>query len=235
MNITKYIQENILGDLSAILTRKLDEHLGVVSRDVYDFHNWSWLKKSDTLTLTPGTIEYDLEGNDHDLSKVLAVLYGDDLKPLNDKYDEIGFYKEIYDKVDTSEPGYVVPIQRTNEYTWKVIIYPCDVSAALGIAKYFYKKIFNISDIELFPNPLVFVFGVLGLYFSGKAGEIGDRVESNKVYGLSNKYEALYEARLITMRQNDSALIYPKANIAPSDTRVRVVQSLRTLRDMRNR
>jgi hypothetical protein len=122
-----------------------------------------------------------------------------------------------------------------NEYTWKVIIYPCDVSASLGTAKYFYKKTFNISDIELFPNPLVFVFGVLGLHFSGVAVETKDENTARKVYELSNRYEALYEGRLVTMRANDSPLVYPKANMAPSDTRRQVVQSLRTLRDMRRR
>jgi len=217
MNITKYIQENILGDSSAVVTRKLDEHLEVVSRDVYDYHNWRWLKRSEELTLTTNIIEYELSGNGNDLSKMISMFYGDDMRRLNDDcQDEEAFYKLKYGQMEGETPNLWVAKEKINEYTWKFIIYPCS-AITLETVTYYYKKTFNIADIPLYPNPMVFIDGIMEKFLTGVAVNTKDPVQASKMIQLARDYKASYLAGRELMKQNDSAVTKPKTKIDVSD------------------
>ena len=114
MNITEYIQKYVLGNLSADVRAKLDEHLQVIAEDVYSFHNWRWLIKSDTVTLVTDTIEYNLAGANTDLAKVHAMFYGpDDMTPLKDEYpDESAFYANLFGNAGDGTPTHFVPKEK---------------------------------------------------------------------------------------------------------------------------
>lgn len=234
MNIIKYIQENILGNASAVVTRKLNEHLQVVAKDAYDFHDWSWLKRSHTQALTTDTIEYNLSGADDNFAKAISMFYGEEMTPLSKSCpNEEAFYKLIYNKVEDTIPTHFVPKEKINDYTWRFIIYPCS-DPTLESVTYFYKKTFNISDVPLYPNPLVFVFGILSLLFAGKALEKKGSSEISKFLTLAERYQRDYNFRLISMRKEDSALTHPVARVDISDERKRQLVTARRFQNLRN-
>jgi len=234
MNIVKYIQENILGNASAVVTRKLNEHLQVVAKDVYDFHDWSWLKRSHTQVLTTDTIEYNLSGANDDLAKIVSMFYGEEMTPLSkDCPNEEAFYKLIYNKTEDTTPTHFVPKEKINDYTWRFVIYPCG-NLTLEPVTYFYKKTFNVADVLLYPNPMVFVFGILSLLFAGVALEKKDSSEISKFLTLAERYQRDYNLRLISTREEDSALTHPMARVDISDERKRQLVTAKRFQTLRN-
>lgn len=233
MNITEYIQKTVLGNLSADVRAKLDEHLRVVAEDVYSFHNWRWLIKSAPLTLETDTIEYDLSGLHDDLAKVHAMFYGDDMTPLKDEYpNEKAFYANLFGSTGEGTPTHFVPKQKIRENVWRYIIYPCSATTLEDIS-YRYKKVFNIADIALYPNPMVFVLGVLSLYYAGIAAYTKESVHGRKLISLADRYMVNYNARLERMKQEDSPVTHPKSRIDVSDEQKAQVLASRRLANLR--
>ena len=234
MDVIKYIQTNILGDASAVVTRKLSEHFQAIARDVYDFHAWSWLKRSYPLTLETNTIEYDLSGEDNNLDRITSMFYGEAMIPLSkDCPNEEAFYKTVFGRTEDTTPTHFVPKEKINDYTWRFIIYPCS-NTILESVTYFYKKRFSTDDILLYPNPLVFVFGILSLLFAGIAYEKRDSSEISKFLALAERYHRDYYARLESMREKDSALTHPLARVDISDERKRQLVTAKRLQTLRN-
>jgi len=235
MNITEYIQKTVLGNLSADVRAKLDEHLRVVAEDVYSFFNWRWLIKSASLVLETDTIEYNLTGLHDDLGKVHAMFYGADMTPLKDEYpDESAFYDNLFGNADGTTPTHFVPKQKIRENTWRYIIYPCSATTLEDIS-YRYKKVFNIGDIVLYPNAMVFVLGVLGLYFSGLATHAKDSARAVKLTALADRYLLSYNGRLERMRSEDSPVTHPKTRIDVSNERKAQILAGRRLDNLRRR
>ena len=233
MNITEYIQKTVLGNLSADVRAKLDEHLRVVAEDVYAYHTWRWLLKSDTLELETNTIEYDLSGVNTDLAKVHAMFYGEDMTPLKDEYpNEKAFYANLFGNTGEGTPTHFVPKEKVSEHTWRYIIYPCSATTLEDVS-YRYKKVFNIADIALYPNPVVFVLGVLALYYSGIAAYTKNSAQAVKLISLADRYMVNYNTRLERMKQEDSPVTHPKSRIDVSDEQKRQVLASRRLANLR--
>lgn len=235
MNITEYIQKYILGNLSADVRMKLDEHLSVIAEDVYSFHTWRWLIKSDTVTLVTDTIEYNLAGSNTDLAKVHAMFYGADMAPLKDEYpNEKAFYANLFGSTGEGTPTHFVPKEKVSENTWRYIIYPCGATTLEDIS-YRYKKVFNIGDISLYPNPMVFILGVLSLYYAGIAAYTKDSAQAVKLISLADRYMVKYDARMERMKQEDSPVTHPKSRIDISNEQKAQVLTSRRLANLRER
>lgn len=229
-----YIKDTILGTASANVAKKLDEHLDNVAKSVYTFHNWTWLVKSKELTLETDIKEYDLSGADNDLSKVVDVYYGEDMTPLSDEYpNRKAFYKRKYGETGGSTtPTHWVPDKRINEYTQRITIYPCSDSS-LETAIYDYKKLFNIADVPLYPDPMVFVDGIMVRYLTGVAVNTGNAELAQRLALLARDYLKAYLAGREVMRENDSPVTEPKIRIDVSEASRRQLRAIKTLRDLR--
>lgn len=234
MDIIRFIQQNIIGDDSAAVGRRLSEFLQVIATDVYEYHHWRWLRKSKELTLETDTIEYNLSGSNNDLSKVISMRYGTDEFMLSDDIqDEDTFYKTIYGQVQSSTPLYFVPKEQVNAYTWTYIIYPCSESS-LGTITYAYKKTFALGDVPLYPNPLVFVYGILNLWFAAQANKLKGE-DYLRAMKLAEDYLNQYVVGKEEMRTKDSPVTHPKTKLDLSEERKRFNSRMRRLRTLARR
>lgn len=222
LNPVKFIQDNVLRDSSPILTPILTGLFNEVLKEIYDYHNWRFLQKRATKTLETDETEYDLSGDNQDLGKILDVLYGDDMDQLFE-FDEKEFYRTVFDKVGGSEPYCFVPLNRPNPFTWKVKIYPCS-ETSLETLTYWYKRILNPADFNLFPNPMISVDGTLWRFFT-----------SEKEYAKAHDFKESYFLGREVMKQNDTPTVYPRSKIVSSDRRLRTVATQRRLENRRSR
>jgi len=223
-----------LGDPSEVVARKLNEHLEIVSRDVYDFHNWSWLIRSDELTLETNTIEYNLSGKDKDLSKVVEIYYGENMVKLKRYPNMDAFYSLAFGQIVSESPVCFVPKERINDHTWSAIIYPC-TGTNLESITYFYKKTFSAGDVFLYPNPMVFVNGIMARHLTGQAITIKDSAERMSIAQLARDYLREYLSGRELMRENDSPVTHPKIKIDISTEQKRQLRTMRTFQGLRRR
>ena len=143
------------------------------------------------------------------------------------------FYTDLFGNAGGGVPTHYVPKQKIRENTWRYIIYPCSATILEDIS-YRYKKVFNIADIALYPNAMVFVLGVMALYYSGLAAHAKDSTQAAKLATLADRHLGSYNSRLERMRQEDSPVTNPKSRIDISDeqkAQVRTTQRLRNLRE----
>lgn len=235
MNIVEYIQKSILGDPSGVVERKLNEHLEIISIDVYGFHTWSWLERSDELTLETNTIEYNLSGKDNDLSKIVSMYYGEDMTLLSDEHPDMkAFYSLAYNQIVSAEPVCFVPKERINDHTWSAIIYPC-TGTTLESITYFYKKTFSAGDVFLYPNPMVFINGIMARHLTGQAITIKDSAERMSIAQLARGYLGEYLSGRELMRENDSPVTYPKIKIDIPAAEKRLLRTMKRFQRLRKR
>lgn len=235
MDITKYIQDSILGDPSEVVARKLNEHLEMVSRDLYGFHNWSWLERSDELTLETNTIEYNLSGKNQDLDQIDKLYYGEDMTKLSDQYPNMdAFYSLAFGRIVSETPTCFVPKERVNDHTWRVVIYPC-TGTSLESITYSYKKVFSFADTFLYPNPMVFVNGIMARYLTGQAITIKDSAERMIIAQLARDYLREYLSGRELMRENDSPVTYPKIKIDIPAAEKRLLRTMKRFQRLRRR
>jgi len=221
-NIVTFIQNNVLRDRSKILTPILTNLFNGILLEVYDFHNWRFLQKNDTKTLATDTTDYNFSGENQDLGKIVEMLYGDDYLPL-DEYDVKEFYRRVHNNVDGTTPFCFVPLNRPNQFTWNVKIYPC-AATSLDSISYWYMKTLKPSDFNLFPNPMVFVDGTLWRYFTNE-----------KKYKKARDFRDSYFLGRELMKQGDSPTVHRRSKIVSSDERLRVVAERSRLRTLRRR
>lgn len=222
-----------MGDPSGIVERKLNEHLEVVSRDVYPFHNWSWLKRSAELTLTTDTIVYNLSGENRDLSQIISMFYGEDMTKLSDEYpNEDAFYSLAFGRIVSETPICFVPKERINDHTWSAIIYPC-TGTSLESITYSYKKTFSAGDVFLYPNPMVFVNGIMARHLIGAAVTIKNAFQATKMIQLARDYLKEYLLGRELMRENDSPVTYPKIKIDIPAEEKRLLRTMKRFQRLR--
>jgi hypothetical protein len=229
----QYIQRDILGDVSSVITRKLTEILAGIVREVYNYHDWRCLLRSSTLDLVPGLLhEYTLSGESQDLGKIHAIYYGDDHRPLDEYSDEKEFYRSVYNNVSGDDPVCFVIKGRPNEYSWTILIYPCNVTKNIP---YSYKKIMNVNDLNLYPNPMVFVNGVLSKYYLGVAGTVADSGLKMSLIGLARDYLSEYRDGRERMKQYDEAIVHSRQKFVISDQRKRELTIMGLIKAQRKR
>lgn len=223
LNPVGFIQKNILGDASAVITRKLTENLEAILREVYDYHDWKCLLRQSTLDLVKNEPEYNLSGENQDLGKIVAIYYGDDLDPLDSYEDEKEFNRSVYGRIGGDDPVAFLALSRLNKFTWRIKIHPCGMDSVT--VPYSYKKLSSASDIDLYSNPMVFVHGILANFYGG----------NKKTVGLSERRLAQYFAGLEKMKEQDEATIHPQGKIVISDARRRILRTMRETRERRRR
>jgi hypothetical protein len=224
-----FIQANVIGGASPGLKGKLTEILAGIIREVYDYHDWRCLLRSSTLDLVAGTFDYTLSGQDTDLAKIHAIYCGDDLRPLDKYSDEEEFYRSVYNNVSGDDPVCFVTQGRPNEYSWMIMIYPCNVTKTIP---YSYKKIMSVDDVSLYPNPMVFVNGILSLYYLGLAG---NNPANEPFMLLAREYLLKYRSQLEKMKQTDEAIVHPKHKIVISDQRKNELAIMQIMKNQRTR
>jgi len=224
-NPVKFIQKNVLGDASAVITRKLTEIQTAVLKEVYDYHDWKCLLRQSTLGLEKDVPEYNLSGANQDLGKIVAIYYGDDLDPLDSYEEEKEFNRSVYGRISGDDPVAFLTLRRPNEHTWRIKIHPCGMDSVT--VPYSYKKLSDPSDINLYSNPMVFVHGILTNFYGGSKKAANIR--------LSERRLAQYFATLEKMKEQDEATIHPKGKIVISDQRRRDLRMMRTMDNRRSR
>jgi len=222
-NPVEFIQKNVLGDASAVITRKLTENLEAILKEVYDYHDWKCLLRQSTLGLENNVPEYNLSGANQDLGKIVAIYYGDDLHPLDCYEEEKEFNRSVYGRISGDDPVAFLTLSRLNEFTWRIKIHPCGMDSVT--VPYSYKKLSSSPDINLYSNPMVFVHGILANFYGG----------NKKTAGLSKSRLARYFGSLEKMKEQDEATIHPEGKIVISDARRRTLRTMRTMREKRRR
>lgn len=230
----KFIQDNILRDASAVVTAKLTQLFYGVLEEIYNYHDWKCLRREDSLDLVVGTMEYELSGADQDLQKIMGIFYGEYLFPLPD-YSETEFRRSVYGQITNTGPACYVPLEKTDEYTWKVWIYPTDELISDPAPYYTYKKKSHPSDVALYPNGMVFVNGVLSLYLTGVATTIKDSRQAIKMAQLARDYLKEYKEGREKMKQEDEAVVHPRRKMVISDERKRSIRKMRVMNAKRGR
>lgn len=227
----KFIRNNVLRNASAVVTAKLTQLLYGVLEEVYNYYDWKCLRREDSLDLEVDTTEYELSGADQDLQKIMGIFYGDNLLPLPD-YSEEEFRRSIYGRIVNTGPVCYVPLEKTNEYTWKVWIYPTDELVSDPAPYYTYKKKSHPSDVGLYPNGMVFVNGILSLYY---LGQVAMHPDNHTLSTLAREYLLKYRDGLEKMKQEDEAVVHPRRKIVISDKRKRHLRGMRAMTARRER
>jgi len=142
------------------------------------------------------------------------------------------FYSLAYGQIVSEAPVCFVPKERINDHTWSVIVYPCSATSLDSIT-YFYKKVFSFGDVYLYPNPMVFVNGIMARYLTGVATTIKDAFQATKMIQLARDYLREYVSGRELMRQNDSPVTHPKIRIDISAEQRRILNTMKTLQKLR--
>lgn len=231
LNPVKFIQDNILRVASAVVTGKLTQLLYGVLEEVYNYHDWKCLRREDSLSLLVGITEYELSGADQDLQKIMGIFYGDYLSPLPD-YSEAEFRRSIYGQIINTGPACYVPLEKTAEYTWKVWIYPTEELISDPAPYYTYKKKSDPSDVGLYSNGMVFVNGILSLYY---LGQVAMHPDNHTLSILAREYLLKYRDGLEKMKQEDEAVVHPRQKMVISDKRKRSIRKMHVMNARRTR
>jgi len=220
MSVVSFMQTNIFGDASAVLTRKLSEIERRVVDRVASYHDWLCLRKSYTLTLTTED-EYEISGEDMDLAKVTSMWYGDDKRPLSLLYDERAFFDQFYGRYSGS-PACCLFLEKTGGRIWKVRIYPVEEGAEIT---YYYQRKITTDDTSLFSNDMVFVDEILGRYLAGNK-------ETQK---FSPQFLISAEAQREEMRKGEFPVVFPERKIVISEDHENFLDGIETFRSLRKR
>jgi hypothetical protein len=220
MSVVEFMQTNIFGDASAVLTRKLSRIEDEVIKRVVGYHDWICLRKSDSFILTTAD-EYEISGDESDLEKVVGMWYGDDKIPLVLLYDKNAFYEHFYNRY-SGDPKCCLFLNKTAGYTWKVRVYPAQEGTVIY---YDYQRKVTPNDTELFSSRLVFVDGILARYYAGK----------NESEGLSKDAFISHMAQLEEMRLGEMPVAFPEQKVTINEDYEDFLNQAESYRNLRKR
>jgi len=220
MSVVPFMQKNIFGDASAVLTRKLSEIETRGVNRIASYHDWLCLRKSDTFTLTTEN-QYEISGEGQDLAKVTSMWYGDNKQPLSLLYDEKAFFDQFYGR-HYGSPVCCLFLEKTGQYTWKVRIYPVEEGAEIT---YYYQRKITTDDTSLFSNEMVFVDEILGRYLAGNK-------ETQK---FSGQFLISAEAQREEMRKGEFPVVFPERKMVISEDHENFLNNIETFRSLRKR
>jgi hypothetical protein len=220
MSVVPFIQNNIFGDMSAVLSRKLAELETKAIDRVASYHDWLCLRKSDSFVLTAAD-EYKISGSDNDLAKVSSMWYGDGEKRLSLLYDEQTFFDQFYGRYSGC-PVCCLFLGKTEGYKWKIRIYPIEEGATIS---YYYQRKITRDDTRLFSHDLVFVNEILGQYWAGDKDTLV----------LAQRRLDLATLQLEELRKGEYPMIVTERKVVISEDQENFLQDIKTFRSLRQR